>query len=65
LTVFEDRTALRARKDLFFTAATDQSLQIPKRIEYNDIDVSPAVLPIVGSLIAGTGLAWWVRRRKR
>ncbi|MBC8138107.1 MAG: DUF2330 domain-containing protein [Fibrella sp.] len=65
LTVFEDRASLRARKDLFFTAATDQALQVPTRIEYNDIDVSSAVLPIAGSLLAGTGLAWWVRRRRR
>lgn len=65
LTVFEDRTSLRARKDLFFTAASDQALQVPKRIEYNDIDVSPAALPIAGSILAGTALAWWVRRRKR
>jgi hypothetical protein len=63
LTVFEDRTSLRARKDLFFTAAPDQAMQVPTRVVYNDVDVSAVVLPMAGSMLLGTGLAWWVRRR--
>ncbi len=65
LTVFQDNASLRARKDLFFPVAMNQATLVPTRTEYDDIDVSSAVLTVVGSIFAGTTLAWWIRRRKR
>lgn len=64
LTVFQDNASLRARKDLFFAAAVDQAALVPTRTEYDEVDVSSVVLPIAGSIFAGTVLAWWIRRRK-